>query len=133
MDKSNQSRHDLGMATRRKVLGDAHVDEAELRKTSFDAPFQDLITEGAWGHVWSRPGLDFRERSMITIALLAALGHDEEVKMHVRATRNTGATKQDICEVLLHVSLYAGIPAANHAIGLVKQTYAEMEEGEANV
>ena len=120
------------MATRRKVLGDKHVDAAQNEKTDFDAPFQELITESAWGHVWSRPGLDLRERSMITIALLAALGHDEEVEMHVRATLKTGATKQDICEVLLHVSLYAGIPAANHAISIVKQTYAKMELGEDN-
>ncbi len=115
-----------GMATRRSVLGDAHVDRAEAMTSAFDAPFQDLITEAAWGHVWSRPEWTKRERSMVTIALLAALGHDEEVAMHVRATANTGATPEDIREALLHVAIYAGVPAANHAFKIVKQTYKEM-------
>ncbi|MFO1106780.1 MAG: 4-carboxymuconolactone decarboxylase [Amaricoccus sp.] len=119
-------RHDSGMATRRSVLGDAHVDRAEASKTEFDAPFQELITEAAWGHVWSRPDWSKRERSMVTIALLAALGHDEEVAMHVRATLNTGATPEDIREALLHVAIYAGVPAANHAFKIVKNTYKEM-------
>ena len=120
-------RYDTGMQVRRTVLGDAHVDKAEAGKTAFDAPFQDMITEGAWGHVWSRPQLTLRERSMITIALLAALGHDEEVAMHVRATANTGATQDDVCEALMHVAIYAGVPAANHAIKIVKQTFADMD------
>lgn len=119
-------RYDTGMVVRRKVLGDAHVDRAEAAKTAFDTPFQEMITESAWGHVWSRPQLTLRERSMITIALLAALGHDEEVAMHVRATANTGASSDDVCEALMHVAIYAGVPAANHAIKIVKQTYAEM-------
>ena len=89
-----------GMATRRRVLGDAHVDRAERNKTVFDQPFQDLITSGAWGSVWSRPDWSLRERSMVTIALLAALGHDEEVAMHIRATANTGASREDIREAL---------------------------------
>jgi len=116
------------MATRRSVLGDAHVDRAEAAKTAFDAPFQELITEAAWGHVWSRPDWTKRERSMVTIALLAALGQDEEVAMHVRATANTGATPQDIREALLHVAIYAGVPAANHAFKIVKKAYEEMGE-----
>ena len=120
------SRHATGMATRRAVLGDAHVDRAEAAKTAFDAPFQELITEAAWGHVWSRPGWTKRERSIVTIALLAALGHDEEVAMHVRATANTGAKPADVLEALLHVAIYAGVPAANHAIKIVKQTYSDM-------
>ena len=115
-----------GMATRRAVLGDAHVDGAEASQTEFDAPFQALITEGAWGSVWSRPHWSKRERSMVTIALLAALGYDEELAMHVRATRNTGASEADLREAMMHVAIYAGIPAANHAIKIVKQTYAEM-------
>ncbi len=119
-------RHAEGMTTRRSVLGDAHVDRAEARKSAFDAPFQALITEAAWGHVWSRPDWTKRERSMVTIALLAALGHDEEVAMHVRATANTGATPEDIREALLHVAIYAGVPAANHAFKIVKTTYEEM-------
>ena len=118
-------RHAEGMAIRRSVLGDAHVDRAEALKTEFDADFQRFITEGAWGSVWSRPHLTSRERSMITIALLAALGHWDEVAMHVRATRNTGASPEDLREVLMHVAVYAGVPAANHAFKIVKQTLAE--------
>ena len=119
-------RHATGMATRRGVLGDAHVDRAEAAKTAFDAPFQDFITEGAWGSVWSRPDLSRRDRSLITLALLAALGQWDEVAMHVRATANTGATPADIREALLHVAIYAGVPAANHAFKIVKNTYKEM-------
>ncbi|PSM17716.1 4-carboxymuconolactone decarboxylase [Nitratireductor sp. StC3] len=119
-------RHRQGMATRRAVLGDAHVERAEARKTPFDEPFQDLITEAAWGHVWSRPNWTKRERSMVTLALLAALGHYDEVAMHVRATANTGASPDDIREAMLHVAIYAGVPAANHAIKVVKQTLDEM-------
>jgi 4-carboxymuconolactone decarboxylase len=119
-------RYRQGMATRRAVLGDRHVDNAEKNKSAFDEPFQDLITEAAWGHVWSRPEWTKRERSIVTIALLAALGHDEEVAMHVRATANTGATPEDLREAMLHVALYAGVPAANHAIKIIKDTLAEM-------
>ncbi|NVD40070.1 4-carboxymuconolactone decarboxylase [Ensifer sp. HO-A22] len=124
-------RYRQGMATRRAVLGDNHVDRAQSTSTDFDRPFQELITEAAWGHVWSRPTWTKRERSIVTIALLAALGQDEEVAMHVRATANTGATRDDICEALLHVAIYAGVPAANHAIKIVKQVFAEMDAGEA--
>jgi 4-carboxymuconolactone decarboxylase len=119
------------MATRRSVLGDAHVDRAEASSTPFDKPFQELITEAAWGHVWSRPGLTHRERSIVTIALLAALGQDDEVAMHVRATANTGATRDDVCEALLHVAIYAGVPAANHAIKIAKQVFEQMDAGRA--
>ncbi len=120
-------RYRQGMATRRSVLGDSHVNRAEAAATEMDRPFQTLITEAAWGHVWSRDTLTKRERSMITIALLAALGQDEEVAMHVRATLNTGASREDIGEALLHVAIYAGVPAANHAIKIAKRTYAEMD------
>ena len=126
MTDQAHSRHATGMETRRSVLGDAHVDRAEAAKSAFDAPFQALITEAAWGHVWSRPDWTRRERSMVTIALLAALGQDAEVAMHVRATANTGATPADIREALLHVAIYAGVPAANHAFKIVRQTYKEM-------
>jgi 4-carboxymuconolactone decarboxylase len=119
-----KSRYDQGMAMRRRVLGEAHVNRAEAEKTALDAPFQALITEAAWGNVWSRPQLTLRERSLITIALLAALGHDEEVAMHVRATANTGASASDIMEALLHVALYAGVPAANRAIKIAKRELA---------
>ncbi len=121
-------RHDTGMKTRRAVLGDAHVDRAEAQKTDFDAAFQTLITEGAWGTVWSGDGITLRERSMLTLALLAATGNFEEIPMHIRATANTGASKQDVIEAFQHVAIYAGVPRANHAIKLAKQTYAEMEE-----
>ena len=124
-------RYGVGMATRRAVLGDAHVDRAEAAKTEFDRPFQELITEAAWGHVWSRPNWSKRERSMVTIALLAALGHYDEVAMHVRATANTGASREDICEAMLHVAIYAGVPAANHAIKIIKQVFDEMDGKEA--
>jgi len=127
MTQPDSPRYQQGMATRRAVLGDAHVDRAEANKTEFDLPFQELITEAAWGHVWSRPELSKRERSLITIALLAALGQDDEVAMHVRATANTGATREDVREALLHVAIYAGVPAANHAIKIARKTFDEMD------
>ena len=125
MPQDQSDRFKTGMAVRRSVLGDDHVDRAEAAKTSFDEDFQQFITEGAWGSVWSRPGLTKRERSLVTIALLAALGHDDEVAMHVRATSNTGATEDDLKEILLHVAVYAGVPAANNAIKIVKQALRE--------
>ncbi|MBC7154513.1 MAG: 4-carboxymuconolactone decarboxylase [Rhodobacteraceae bacterium] len=121
-------RFDQGMATRRKVLGDAHVNRAEAAKTPFDAPFQEMITEAAWGHVWSRGTISLRERSMLTIALLAGIGNFEELALHVRATANTGATREDVMEALMHVAIYAGVPRANHAFKVVKETLAEMEK-----
>lgn len=121
------SRFDRGMETRRAVLGDAHVDRAEAGKTAFDEPFQTFITEGAWGTLWAGDGLTKRERSIVTIALLAALGHHEEVAMHVRATANTGATASDVREALMHVAVYAGVPAANAAFRAAKRAYAEMD------
>jgi len=126
---SKSARYEEGMATRRKVLGNAHVDRAEAAKTALDAPYQDLITEAAWGHVWSRDTITKRERSMLTLALLAALGNYEEVAMHVRATANTGASRDDIMEAMLHVAIYAGVPRANHAIKIIKQVLDEMDGG----
>lgn len=120
-----QSLFAQGMETRRAVLGDAYVDGAQARQTEFDAPFQTLITEAAWGSVWSQPYWDKRQRSIVTIALLAALGHDEELAMHVRATRNTGATSEDLREAMMHVAIYAGVPAANRAIKIIKACFAE--------
>ncbi len=117
-----------GMATRRAILGNGHVDGAEAAKTDFDADFQTFIIEGAWGSVWSRPGLSRRERSLITIALLAAAGHDEEVAMHVKATANTGASAEDIKEALLHVAVYAGVPAANRAFRIAKRELEKRRE-----
>lgn len=119
-------RFEKGMKTRRSVLGDAHVDRAEAGKSSFDAPFQTMITEGAWGTLWSDDSISKRERSMLTLALLAATGNFEEIPMHVRACANTGAKPQDVLQAFMHVAVYAGVPKANHAIKLAKQTYAEM-------
>lgn len=124
-------RYEKGMKIRRKVLGDAHVDRAEAQKSEFDAAFQEMITEGAWGTVWARNTIPLRERSMLTIALLAATGNFAEIPMHIRATANTGATREDVMEALLHVAVYAGVPKANHAIKLARDTYAEMEEDDA--
>ncbi len=125
-ENADTPRHQQGMATRRRILGDTHVDRAEASKTEFDEPFQALITEAAWGHVWARPDWSDRERSIVTIALLAALGHHDELAMHVRATRNTGATADDLREAMLHVAIYAGVPAANHAIKIVKQALEDI-------
>ncbi len=122
--------YEKGMQTRRSVLGDSHVDRAEANKTPFDADFQKLITEAAWGSVWTREGLTKRERSLLTIAFMAALGHHDELAMHIRATANTGATIDDVKEVLLMVAIYAGVPAANAAIAVAKRTYAEMKAGQ---
>jgi 4-carboxymuconolactone decarboxylase len=131
-DSSRASeRYKQGMATRRAVLGDSHVDRAEAGSTDFDKPFQDLITEAAWGHVWSRPTLSKRERSIVTIALLAALGLDVVVGLLVGAPVNTGASRDDVCEALLHVAIYAGVPAANHAIKIAKQVFEQMDADKA--
>lgn len=118
--------YDKGMEVRRAVLGDAHVDRAEAGKTGFDTPFQDMITEGAWGTVWASDALSRRERSMLTLALLAAMGNFDEIPMHIRATANTGATPEDVREAFQHVAIYAGVPRANRALKLAKETYAEM-------
>lgn len=123
-------RYDKGMQVRRHVLGDTHVDRAEAAKTSFDEPFQQLITEGAWGTVWASDAISLRERSMLTLALLAATGNFEEIPMHIRATARTGASKQDVLEAFQHVAIYAGVPRANHALKLAKAIYAEMEQAD---
>ena len=124
-------RYEKGMVTRRRTLGDAHVDRAEAAKTAFDDPFQTLITEGAWGTVWASDAITPRERSMLTLALLAALGNFDEIAMHIRATANTGASKTDVLEAFQHVAIYAGVPRANHALKIAKATYAEMGSDDA--
>ncbi len=116
-----------GDATRRRVLGDAHVDRAAAASDPLDAAFQSLVTEGAWGHVWASDAIPARERSMLTLALLAALGNFEEIPMHVRATARTGASASDMAEAMQHVAIYAGVPRANHALKLIRATLAEME------
>ena len=120
-------RYATGMTVRREVLGDAHVDRAEAQKSDFDAPFQELITNAAWGTVWASDGITRRERSMLTLALLAAMGNFEEIPMHIRATSRTGASKRDVLEVFQHVAIYCGVPKANHALKLARRTFAEME------
>ena len=117
----DQHRHDQGMTVRRAVLGDAHVDRATAATTDFTADFQDLITRYAWGDIWSRPGLERRTRSAITLAMLATLSHDEELAMHVRAALRNGLSPDDIKEVLLQVAVYAGVPAANRAFRAAQQ------------
>lgn len=113
-------RYSEGMRVRREVLGDDHVDRATAAATDFDRDFQSWITESAWGGVWTRSGLDRRTKSLITIAILAALGH-EEVELHLEASKNTGATPADIAETLFHVGVYAGVPAANSAFKTAKR------------
>lgn len=118
--------YEAGMHTRRMVLGDAYVDRAEANKTEFDNEFQEYITKNVWGTVWTRPGLTQRERSLIVIALLTALGQDEELALHIHATQNTGASSDDIKEVLLQTAVYAGVPAANHAFKIAKKILADL-------
>lgn len=127
--ESQSRRYEEGMATRRAVLGDAYVDASEAGKDEFNGAFLTLLTEAAWGHVWSRPGWTKRERSIVTIALLAGLGHHEELALHIRATANTGASIDDIREALLHVAIYAGIPAANSAMKIARKTFDDMAKG----
>lgn len=119
---------EAGMAVRRQVLGDAHVDRAVANTTDLTAPFQDLITRYAWGAVWGREGLDRRTRSCITLALLAALRCEEELAMHVRAAVRNGVTAAEIGEVLLHTAVYAGVPAANSALAVAQRVLAEGDQ-----
>ena len=113
--------HDAGMEVRRAVLGADHVDRAVERTTDFTAPFQDFITRVAWGEVWTRPGLDRRTRSMVTLAAVTALGREHEIELHVRGALNNGLTADEIGEVLLHTAVYAGVPAANAAFAIAQR------------
>lgn len=117
---ASESRYETGLHVRREMLGDEHVDRSLARATELDADFQRFVTEVAWGSVWSRPGMDRRTRSLITIAILAALGREDELALHLRASRNAGVEPRDITEALLHVAAYAGIPAANTAFALAR-------------
>ena len=119
-DGSGDPTFEKGLAIRRRVLGEEHVRRALGNSTEFDRDFQDFITRQAWGLIWTRPGLDHRTRSLITIAILASLGHEHELALHVRATRNTGATVDDVREVLMQVAVYAGVPCANAAFRIAK-------------
>lgn len=120
-------RFDKGMAMRKSVLGTDHVARAEANKTEFDADYQRFITETAWGSIWTRPGLEKKTRHMLTLAMLAALGKHDELAMHIRATRNTGVTADELREIFLHVSVYAGVPAANSAFTIAKKVFRDLE------
>ena len=122
----SDERLEQGAKIRRAVLGDEHVNRAEANQTPFDADFQRFITETAWGAVWSRPGLERKTRHLLTIGMLAALGREQELALHLRATPNTGVTPDEVKEVFLQVAVYAGVPAANTAFGVAKRVYAEM-------
>jgi 4-carboxymuconolactone decarboxylase len=123
--------HERGMKVRREVLGDAHVDDAVARTTEFTADFQDLITRYAWGEIWTRPGLDRRMRSAMTLTALIAVGRFDELPMHVRAARRNGLSADEIKEVLLQSAIYCGVPAANTAFGIAASVLAEDEGGDA--
>jgi 4-carboxymuconolactone decarboxylase len=127
-DMTVDARHEYGMDVRRAVLGDRHVDAAIAATSELDAPFQEYITGAAWADVWGRPGLERPTRSLVTIALLAALGHERELDMHLRAAQRTGATAAQITEVLLHVGLYAGVPAANTAFAAFKRVFGDVAD-----
>ena len=121
----NDPLHERGMAVRREVLGDEHVDRVGAATTPLTADFQDFITRFAWGSVWAREGLDRRTRSCLTVALLAALGREGELEMHLRAARRIGVTAEEIGEVLLHTAVYAGVPAANSAFAIAQRVLEE--------
>jgi len=120
-----QERYEAGLAVRRQVLGEAHVDRSLQARTDFTTEFQDFITRTAWGTVWTREGLPRHTRSLLTIVMMVALGHDEEFKLHIRAARNNGVTPEQIKEVLLQAAIYCGVPAANHAFALAKPILEE--------
>ena len=126
MEKDLKSKNFFkGMKTRREVLGNEHVERAVKNTNKIDERFQDFITEGAWGTLWSNEKLSRRDRSLITISLLAAIGHHEELEMHFNASKNTGATFDEISEVLMHVAVYAGVPASNSAFKILKKVFKE--------
>jgi 4-carboxymuconolactone decarboxylase len=124
----DRDRWQAGMDVRRAVLGDAHVDRAVANTDDFTADFQDLITRYAWGEIWNRPGLDRRTRSVITLSVLAGLGLENELAMHVRAARRNGLTPEEIKEILLQVAIYAGVPRANSAFAIARRTLAECDD-----
>ena len=126
----SDEKFERGMKLRREILGDRYVDQAEANKTPFDADFQRFITETAWGTVWSRPNLDRKTRHLVTLAMLAALGKEHELTLHIRATQNTGVTPEELKEVFHQVAIYAGVPAANTAFAIAKRVYAEQSKDE---
>ncbi len=128
---NDEERAEQGMAVRREVLGDAHVDRAVANTTEFTAPFQDWITRYAWGEIWSRPGLSRPQRSIVTLTVLAALQHEDELAMHTKAALRNGLTADEIREVLLQVGLYAGVPVANRAFAVANRAIDEYQAEQA--
>ena len=128
---NDEERREQGIAVRRAVLGDAHVDRSVRNTTGFTAPFQDWITRNAWGEIWSRPGLSRPERSIAVLTVLAALQHEDELHMHVKAALRGGLTEEQIQEVLLQVGLYAGVPVANRAFAIASRAIEEYRDEEA--
>ena len=122
---NDRKRYDEGMKMRREVLGNAYVDRAQAHENEFNEAFQDLITRYAWGEVWTRPGLNKKSRSLITIAMLVALNRSEELRLHLRAASNNGVSKEEIQEVLLHSAIYCGVPAANTAFHIANEIFAQ--------
>lgn len=127
---ANTKLYDQGMSVRTEVLGKAHIERTKTRMTKFDEDFQNLITEYCWGAVWTRPGIPRKTRSMLNLAMLAALGREEELKLHLRASKNTGVTRDEAKEVLMQVAIYAGVPAANTAFRIARETFQEMDKEE---
>lgn len=125
----DHERHSNGMAVRRAVLGDAHVDRAQANLTPLNSEFQDLITRYAWGEIWTRPGLSRHTRSLVTIAMMIALNREEELKLHLRAASNNGVSRDEIKEVLLQAAIYCGVPAANSAFHMAQEVFRQMDEG----
>ncbi|GAA1911924.1 4-carboxymuconolactone decarboxylase [Arthrobacter gandavensis] len=128
--KTQQEIYDEGMAVRREVLGDAHVDRANEAKDGFTTDFQDMITRYAWGTIWTRPGLDRKMRSAITLTALIAHGHMEELAMHVRAALRNGLTRDEIKEILLQSAIYCSVPSANSAFKVAQHVFAELDAAE---
>ena len=124
-----KQRFEAGMQVRRAVLGDAHVDRAQAKRTPFTDDFQDLITRYAWGEIWTRPGLPRHTRSLMTICMMVALNREEELKLHLRAAANNGVTRDEIKEALLQTAIYCGVPAANSAFALAQKVFAEIDAG----
>jgi 4-carboxymuconolactone decarboxylase len=127
-----KKRHEEGMKIRRAVLGDAHVDQAMATQNEFTAEFQDLITRYAWGEIWSRPDLDRKTRSLITIAMMVALNRSEELQLHLKAALKNGVTRAEIKEVLLQAAIYCGVPAANHAFHMAEQIFSAAHAHDSN-
>lgn len=125
---NERERHKKGMKARKQVLGKSHVERAEARKNEFNGPFQDLITRYAWGEIWTRPGLPRKIRSLITIAMMVALNRTDELRLHLRASRNTGVSREELQEVLLQTAIYCGVPAANHAFQIAEEVFAESQK-----